>query len=72
KAHTDLVGGIVTNIPARNNVEIVASPELDKIANDPGTVPARVVEPFEFRVNPDAAPGTRTDGIKVPRTRIGR
>jgi nucleoid DNA-binding protein len=72
KEYTDLVGGIVTKIPARNYVEIVPAAELDKVANLPGTVPARVVEPYEFKVMPDANPGIKTDGIKVPRTRIGR
>jgi nucleoid DNA-binding protein len=72
KEYTDLVGGIVTKIPARNYVEIVPAGELDKVANLPGTVPARVVEPYEFKVMPDANPGIKTDGIKVPRTRIGR
>lgn len=72
KQHTDLVGGIVTTVLAKNYVEIVPATELQKVANDPGTVPAREVEPYEFKVMPDAAPGIRTDGIKVPRTRIGR
>jgi hypothetical protein len=72
KEYTDLVRGIVTRIPARNYIEIVAAPELDKVANLPGTVPARVVEPYEFRVMPGVTPSLKADDIKVPRTRIGR
>jgi nucleoid DNA-binding protein len=72
KEYTDLVGGIVTRIPARNYIEVVPTAELDRVANLPGTVPAPVVEPYEFKVNPDTVPGIRTDGIKTPRTRIGR
>lgn len=72
KEYRDLSGGVPTTIPARNYVEIVAAPELDKVANQPGVVPARTVEPYEFRVNPDHNPGMKTEGVKVPRTRIGR
>ncbi|MBY0230899.1 MAG: HU family DNA-binding protein [Gemmataceae bacterium] len=54
-------------VPARRYVEFVAAADLDAAANAPGAVPAKTVEPYEFRVNPGHVPGTKTDGIKTPR-----
>lgn len=70
--HRDLVQGIPTTIPARNYIEFVPMADLERVANEPGVVPARTVEGWEFRVLPPGVnPGAKTEGIKVPRTRPG-
>jgi nucleoid DNA-binding protein len=68
-AYRDLVAGMPATIPARNYVEFVPASELNTAANSPGAVPARTVEGYQFRVNPNSAPSSRTEGPKVPRGR---
>ncbi len=68
-AYRDLVNGLPTTIPARNYVEFVPSAELTAAASSPGAVPARTVEGYQFRVNPNAAPGIKASDVKVPRSR---
>lgn len=67
--HKDLVDGLPATIPAKNYIEFVPASGLTDAANAPGAVPARVVEGYEFRVNPNSAPSSRIDGVRVPRTR---
>ena len=50
-------------------LEPVPAAELNTAANSPGAVPARTVQGYEFRVNPNAAPGNKVQDIKVPRSR---
>jgi nucleoid DNA-binding protein len=69
EAYRDLVNGRPAVIPERNFVEFLPAAALNAAANAPGSVPARVVPPAEFRVNPAANPGIRNDGLKTPRTR---
>lgn len=69
-AYRDLgPGGRPITVPARNYVEFIPSEGMDKVANQPGAVPAREVGAFDFIVNPGATPGIRTEGIKTIRTR---
>jgi hypothetical protein len=68
-SYRDLVNGVPAIVPARNYVEFVPTAEVAAIANAPGAVPARTVDGYEFRVNPNAAPGLKTEGTRVPRTR---
>jgi nucleoid DNA-binding protein len=69
ESYKDLDGGRPITIPARNYVEFVPTEELDGVSNQPGAVPARTVSPMEFRVNPWATPGMKTESIKTIRTR---
>ncbi len=68
-AYRDLVGGMPATIPARNYVEFVPASEMTTAANSTGAVPAKIVEGYQFRVNPNAASGLKTEGNKVPRGR---
>jgi nucleoid DNA-binding protein len=68
-AYRDLVNGLPTTVPARNYVEFVPSAELTATANSPGAVPARTVEGYQFRVNPNQAPSVKSADVKVPRSR---
>ena len=56
-------------VPARNYIEFVSSADLEAVANAPGAVPARTVEPFEFKVNPAHNPGIKSESLKTSRTR---
>jgi nucleoid DNA-binding protein len=67
--YRDLVGGVPGTIPARNYVEFVPATELTAAANSPGAVPARTVDGYQFKVNPNSAPSGRTEVPKVPRSR---
>jgi nucleoid DNA-binding protein len=67
--YRDLVGGRPTTIPARNYVEFIPAAELVASANAPGAVPAKTVQGYEFRVNPNAAPGLKTGSSRIPGTR---
>lgn len=69
-SHKDLgPGGRPIIVPARNYVEFVPAGGLDTVANQPGAVPARTVEPFEYNVRPGAAPSTRSEYLRTTRTR---
>jgi nucleoid DNA-binding protein len=65
-AYRDMVGGRPTTIPARNYVEFIPAGEVTTAANDPGAVPAKTVEGYEFRVLPNAAPGIKTESSRTP------
>jgi len=67
--YKDLVNGLPTTIPARNYIEFVGESVAETAVNQAGVPPARTVQGYEFRVNPGVAPGIRTEGRKVPRTR---
>jgi nucleoid DNA-binding protein len=67
--YRDLVGGRPATIPARNYVEFLPAAELTAAANAPGVVPAKDVQGYEFRVNPNAASGQKTENRRVPGTR---
>ena len=69
EAYKDLVDGRPVVIPEKKYVEFLPDAALNTAANAPGAVPARIVPPFEFRVNPNANPGLRNDGLKTPRNR---
>ena len=69
EAYKDLVDGRPGVIPEKNYVEFLPDAALNTAANAPGAVPARVVPPNEFKVNPAANPGLRNDGLKTGRTR---
>lgn len=68
--HRDLVDGRPATIAARNIVEFVGTPETEVAANAPGVVPSRVIEGYEFRINPRSNPGIRTDSIRTPDMRV--
>lgn len=68
--HRDLIDGRPATIAARNFVEFVGSPETEAAVNGPGVDPARVIEGYEFRINPWSNPGIRTDGFRTPGTRV--
>jgi nucleoid DNA-binding protein len=68
-AYRDLINGIPGVVPARNYVEFVPVTELNTAANAAGAVPARTVEGYQFRVNPNSAPGNKVEDLKVPRGR---
>jgi nucleoid DNA-binding protein len=70
--YRDLVNGLPTTIPARNYVEFVPAAQLNTAANTPGAIPARTVEGYNFRVNPNSAPSSKVQDIKVPRSRGNR
>jgi nucleoid DNA-binding protein len=57
-------------IPARNYVEFVPTDGLNEAANSADAVPARTVKGYKFEVNPNANPGLKNDGMRVPRTRV--
>jgi hypothetical protein len=65
----DLVGGRPAVIPARSYIEFLPAADLAASANAPGTVPARIVQSYEFRINPNASPGAKTEGARTPGTR---
>lgn len=67
--YKDLVNGLPTTIPARNYVEIEADSAANRAVNQPGVPPARTIQGYEFRVNPNASPGIKTQDRRVPRTR---
>ena len=69
EAYRDLVDGRPSVIPEKNYVEFLPDAALNTAANAPGAVPARIVPPSEFKVNPLANPGLRNDGLKTGRTR---
>lgn len=68
--HRELVDGRPGTIAARNIVEFVGTPETEAAANAPGVVPARVIEGYEFRINPRSNPGIRTDTVRTPDMRV--
>ena len=70
EAYDDLVQGRPTRIPARNFIEFVPAEKLSLSANAEGVVPARSVQGYEFRVNPNAAPGIKTETRRTPPTRV--
>jgi nucleoid DNA-binding protein len=65
-AHRDMVGGRPVTIPARSYVEYAPAGDVNTAANSPGAVPARIVEGYEFRINPNPNPGIKTDGSRTP------
>jgi nucleoid DNA-binding protein len=64
--YKDLVGGRPTTVPARSYVEYAPAGDVTTAANAPGTVPAKTVQGYEFRVNPSAAPGLKNEGTRNP------
>jgi nucleoid DNA-binding protein len=70
-AYKDLDGGRPITVPAKNYVEFVPTAEMDRVANLPGTVPARTVTGYEFKAIGDRQPSGKVDGIKTVRTRKG-
>jgi nucleoid DNA-binding protein len=68
-AHRDMVGGRPVTIAARSYVEFVPTGDVTTAANSPGAVPARTVEGYEFRVNPNAAPGIKIESSRTPGVR---
>jgi nucleoid DNA-binding protein len=69
-AYRDMVAGRPATIPARNYVEFIPAGEVTTAANAPGAVPAKTVEGYEFRVNPNANPGIKVEGTRTPGVRI--
>jgi hypothetical protein len=63
-AYKDMVGGRPVVIPARSYIEYIPDGDATDAANAPGATPARNVEGYEFRVNPNAAPGLKTEGTR--------
>ena len=63
--HKDLATGLPTRVPPANYIEFVPTAELSGAANAPGAVPALVVPPNEFIVNPNSNPGVRTGGMRT-------
>jgi hypothetical protein len=70
--HKDLVKGVPAVIPATNYVEFVPAADLVTAANAKGAVPAKTVEAYEFRVNPNHDPGLKAEPRKTNRSRAGR
>ncbi len=68
--YKDLVNGRPALMPAHNYIEFVPTEKMNQDANAPGAKPARVVEGFEFRINPNANPGIRTPSTRNPGGRI--
>ena len=68
-AYRDLIDGIPGTVPARSYIEFVPSADLNAAANSPGAIPARTVDGYQFRVNPNATPGLKAQDVKVPRSR---
>jgi nucleoid DNA-binding protein len=68
--HRDMVGGRPVTTPARSFVEYVPAGDVNGAANSPGAVPAKTVEGYEFRVNPNPTPGIKNEGVRTPGTRI--
>ena len=69
EAYKDLVDGRPAVIPEKKYVEFLPDAALNTAANAPGSVPARIVPPYEFRVDPNGSPGTRNEGTRAPRIR---
>jgi nucleoid DNA-binding protein len=67
--HKDLVDGRPAVVPARKYIEFVPSEGLVAASTAPGAVPARTVPGYDFRVNPNANPGQKTEGTRSGRTR---
>jgi nucleoid DNA-binding protein len=64
--YKDLEGGRPVIVPARSYVEYVPAADVTAAANAPGTVPAKNVQGYEFRVNPNAASGLKTENGRNP------
>jgi nucleoid DNA-binding protein len=67
--HKDLIDGRPGIVPARKFIEFVPAGDLAAAAASPGSVPARTVDGYEFRVNPNAASGLKTEGTRAGRTK---
>lgn len=57
-------------VPARNYIEFVPTTKMTADANSPGATPARVVDGYEFRINPNSDPGIKTRYTRTSGTRI--
>lgn len=57
-------------MPAKNYIEYVPTTKMNDDANSAGAKPARTVEGYDFRVNPNADPGMKTPYTRTPGTRI--
>jgi nucleoid DNA-binding protein len=68
--HKDLIGGRPGIVPAQKYIEFVPAADLLAAATSPGAVPARTVDGYEFRVNPNASSGQKTEGTRAGRSRI--
>jgi hypothetical protein len=56
-------------VPARGYVEFSPAADVTSAANAPGAVPNKTVQGYEFRVNPNANGGLKTDYTRTPGTR---
>jgi nucleoid DNA-binding protein len=72
QAHRDLIKGIPGEVPGNNVVEFLSQGDLTAAANGPGAVPAVIVPPAEFTVNPNTAPSSKADPLRTQRSRAGR
>ncbi|MFO0843542.1 MAG: hypothetical protein U0797_14255 [Gemmataceae bacterium] len=68
--YKDLVNGRPAMMPAKNFIEYVPTDKMSEDANAAGAKPARVVDGYEFRVNPNANPGMKTPYTRTSGTRI--
>jgi nucleoid DNA-binding protein len=68
--YKDLVNGRPAMMPAKNYIEYVPTTKMNDDANSSGAKPARVVDGYEYRVNPNAQPGMKTPYTRTPGTRI--
>ena len=70
----NLAGGRPVVVPARSYVEFAPAVDVTAAANAPGAVPNKNVQGYEFRVNPNAASGLKTENARNPgiRTRLSR
>jgi nucleoid DNA-binding protein len=69
--HKDMEAGTgrVLRVPARNNVEFLATEGLGEAANSPTTVPAETVPAFEHVPLPNQTPGQKVPSTKTEGTR---
>ena len=68
--YKDLAGGRPVVVPAKNYIEFVPEQKLNDAANSAGAKPARTVEGYDFRINPNADPGMKSPYTRNPGTRI--
>jgi nucleoid DNA-binding protein len=67
--HKDMIEGRPTTVGASNYVEFLPTGELVNAANATGAVPAEVVPPFEYIVDPFQTPSMRVGTNRNPGTR---
>jgi nucleoid DNA-binding protein len=62
-------GGRPVTVPPRSYVEFTPTGDVSAAINAPGATANKEVQGYDFKVNPNAASGLKTDYIRTPGTR---